>query len=219
MNSTQAIWNWEQQPRVRLSGLAQNPEIQPLEPVSPLSEAGHIGLSPQRGLLYDNLRQHLCAFPANHTLVYGPRGCGKSSLCLSVLNQLASEGLKIVQTDVSALLTHGAWLDSQRHAGHRFVLLLDDLGFEETHSDTFRALKSFLQGGGYSLPECFLLCATANRRHLLAETSNELQRQNDLHPDESAEELLAMADRFGLWIRLHRPDQEQYLQIVEHWLT
>ncbi|MGI9345859.1 MAG: DUF815 domain-containing protein, partial [Gammaproteobacteria bacterium] len=42
---------------------------------------------------------------------------------------------------------------------------------------------------------------------------------NDLHPDESAEELLAMADRFGLWIRLHRPDQEQYLQIVEHWLT
>ena len=55
--------------------------------------------------------------------------------------------------------------------------------------------------------------ATSNRRHLVSRDARENDR-TDLHWSDTAEERLALADRFGLWLGFHALDQDGYLRIV-----
>ncbi len=67
-----------------------------------------------------------------------------------------------------------------------------------------------------------LVCATSNRRHLMPEPqSDNLATQHEdgeIHFGESVEERISLSDRFGLWLAFHPFNQDEYLQIVHHWL-
>jgi hypothetical protein len=40
----------------------------------------------------------------------------------------------------------------------------------------------------------------------------------EIHHGEGVEEKISLSDRFGLWISFYPFTQEQYLEIVHHWL-
>ena len=208
--------NWQAAPVVRL--LAGD-EIA-LHAIAdwPGSDSGPLlGLQPQRRQLAANLAQHLTGLPANHALVYGPRGCGKSSLVTAVLRLLVPLGLKVIQTDARQLQAGFDWLLAQAETGQRFLLFLDDFGFETAGSDDYRALKSCLEGALHSLPDPFILCATANRRHLVPEPAPETA-VTEMHQWEADQERLSLVDRFGLWVRVPTPEPEAWLAMVDSWI-
>jgi predicted AAA+ superfamily ATPase len=40
----------------------------------------------------------------------------------------------------------------------------------------------------------------------------------DLHPGETVEEKISLSERFGLWVSFYPFKQDDYLDIVAHWL-
>ena len=101
-------------------------------------------------------------------------------------------------------------------------MFCDDLSFEE-EDPSFKTVKSVLEGSIDSMGQQCLLYATSNRRHLLPESmvDNEGDRiiaQPEIHISEQVEEKLSLSDRFGLWISFYPINQEQYLEIVRHWV-
>ena len=210
--STGSEHDWRSTPLVRLSQDTDRPQFKPL---AFRDEAVDLpGLELQRDQLLSCLVRHLAGLPTNHVLLYGPRGCGKSSLVYLVLGRLLKAGLKVITADSDSL--QAGWdLLADQPAEHRFLLVLDEWGFDDSESSAFRSIKSLLEGALDSLPENFLLCVTSNRRHLVAEPSSE---GGEIHPLEASQERLALADRLGLWIRVPAPDQNAYLEQVFFWL-
>ncbi|WP_350617411.1 DUF815 domain-containing protein, partial [Pseudomonas sp. HY7a-MNA-CIBAN-0227] len=51
----------------------------------------------QKAKLVQNTRQFLKGYPANHVLMTGTRGAGKSSLIRALLQAYHSEGLRIIE--------------------------------------------------------------------------------------------------------------------------
>jgi predicted AAA+ superfamily ATPase len=42
--------------------------------------------------------------------------------------------------------------------------------------------------------------------------------QGEIHPAEAIEEKISLSERFGLWVSFHSFNQNDYLDIVDHWL-
>jgi predicted AAA+ superfamily ATPase len=40
----------------------------------------------------------------------------------------------------------------------------------------------------------------------------------EIHPGETVEEKISLSERFGLWVSFYPFDQDDYLEIVSHWL-
>ncbi|ANQ83871.1 ATPase family protein [Azoarcus olearius] len=168
-----------------------------------------------------NTRQFLAGRSANNVLLTGARGTGKSSLIKGLLNAYADQGLRLIEVDKSDLVALPEIVDLVAGRPERFILYCDDLSFEEGE-DAYKALKSVLDGSIAAMSANVLVYATSNRRHLMPEYHDEnLQVRHaggELHPGEAVEEKVSLSDRFGLWVSFYPFNQDEYLEIVEHWL-
>src|SRR5690554_4217897 len=144
----------------------------PVPPRDALSLDDLLGIERQKLALVDNTRAFLQGLPANHALLWGSRGSGKSSLIRALLNSLAPDGLRLVQVDRHDLAGLPMLVEQLRDQPHRFVVYCDDLSFEG-HDDAYKALKSVLDGALTGPPPNVLLYATSNRRHLLPESMSD----------------------------------------------
>jgi predicted AAA+ superfamily ATPase len=45
------------------------------------------------------------------------------------------------------------------------------------------------------------------------------QEDGEIHPGETVEEKISLSERFGLWLSFYPFRQDDYLDIVAHWLT
>jgi len=175
----------------------------------------------QKELLDRNTRQFLQALPANHALLWGPRGTGKSSLIKAIFNRYRERGLKLVEVDRDHLGDLPLLCDALYDQPGRFVLFCDDLSFA-ADDPAYKALKVIMDGSISQPPDNVLLYATSNRRHLIPEYMQEnvdsRMVEGELHLSEAIEEKLSLSERFGLWLSFHPFKQEQYLEIVHYWL-
>lgn len=194
----------------------------PVPPRDALSLDDLLGIERQKLALVDNTRAFLEGYPANHALLWGSRGSGKSSLIRALLNSLAPQGLRIIQVDRHDLSGLPMLVEQLRHQPHRFVVYCDDLSFEG-HDDAYKALKSVLDGALTGPPANVLLYATSNRRHLLPESMDDNQDSrlvgNELHHGDAVEEKISLSDRFGLWLGFYPFDQDVYLEACCHWVS
>lgn len=177
----------------------------------------------QKKTLERNIRAFLARRPANHVLMTGARGTGKSSLVRALLQQFSARGLRLIEVDKEDLqhLSLIATLVANRR--ERFVVFCDDLSFEEGESG-YKALKSVLDGSIAATGENLLVIATSNRRHLMPERMRENleakhQPDGEVHPGETVEEKISLSERFGLWLSFQPFRQDDYLDIVAHWLA
>ena len=104
----------------------------------------------------------------------------------------------------------------------RFIIFCDDLSFEDGESG-YKAMKSALDGSVSAQVDNILIYATSNRRHLLPEhmkdnLSYSHSEDGEIHPGEVVEEKISLSERFGLWLSFYPPKQDEYLEIVAHWL-
>lgn len=176
----------------------------------------------QKSILVANTHQFILGAPANNALLTGARGSGKSSLVHALLNAFSPQGLRLVQVEKSAL-SHLAELTGKlRKLPYRFLVMCDDLSFD-LGDDSYRTLKSALEGSVFTAAENMLIYATSNRRHLMPEKmADNLQARHtssgEVHPGEAVEEALSLSDRFGVWLSFYPFPQDDYLVIARHWL-
>lgn len=176
----------------------------------------------QTQALEANTRQLLANLPANNALLWGPRGTGKSSLIKALLNKYAPDGLRMIDVPKAGIGELPQIFDLlDREAAH-FIVLCDDLSFTE-HDESYKTLKAVLEGSISGLPDNVAVYATSNRRHLLPErAADNLETQTidgEIHHGDSIEEKISLSERFGLWLAFRPFSQDEYLHIVNHWLT
>ena len=180
-----------------------------------------IGVERSVARLLANTEQFVLGLPANHVLLFGERGTGKSSAVRGLLARFGARGLRIVEVHKQDLMQLPRVLEALRGAPFRFLLFCDDLSFDAGES-RYRELKAALEGSLLSPPANVRIIATSNRRHLLPETNADnlaahLDEAGDLHMGEVIEEKLALSDRFGLVLGFYGFDQKTYLAIVERY--
>jgi len=105
-----------------------------------------------------------------------------------------------------------------RGSRYRFVVFCDDLSFDGDDT-SYKSLKAVLEGGIEGRPENVILYATSNRRHLMSRDLMENERSTAINPGEAVEEKVSLSDRFGLWLGFHRCSQDEFLAMVEGYVT
>jgi predicted AAA+ superfamily ATPase len=195
--------------------------LAPLKVSLDLSLDDLIGVDRQRSQLARNTQQFIQGLPANHALLWGARGTGKSSLVRALLAEHAAAGLRLIEIERDHLADLPRIVEQLGDLPQRFVMFCDDLSFEAGEGD-YRMLKTVLDGSLERAPDNVLLYATSNRRHLLPEkqSDNESWQRVDgeLHPNEAVEDKIALSDRFGLWLSFYPFTQEHFLDVVRHWI-
>lgn len=186
----------------------------------PLNRLAAVG--PQTERLKRNTEQFLAGRPANNVLMTGSRGTGKSSLVKALLHEYADQGLRLIEVDKSDLISLPFLLPLLEKRPEKFIVFCDDLSFE-TGDETYKALKTTLDGGLSQRCSNVLVYATSNRRHLMPEYMDENTGttgiRGEIHQKEAVEEKVSLSDRFGLWLSFYPFDQNDYLQAVENWLN
>ena len=174
-----------------------------------------VGLERQLERLDANTEAFLAGRGAQHTLLYGPRGSGKSTALRSLGGRYAEAGLRFVEVVPESLSELPTILETLRGRPHVYLLFVDDLSFE-AGSRAYGPLKSLLEGALSGRPENALVYATSNRRHLVSERFSERPDplNDDVHAWDTQHERLALADRFGLVLTFPDATQRRYLEIV-----
>jgi predicted AAA+ superfamily ATPase len=181
-----------------------------------------LGVDRQKQLVEQNTHQFVLGRPANNVLLTGSRGTGKSSLVKALLGAYAGQGLRLVEVGKAALadLPHIIAMIAGRP--ERFILYCDDLSFNSEESG-YQVLKAALDGSLVAFSDNLLIYATSNRRHLMPEFMQENLATKyvgeEIHPAEGIEEKISLSERFGLWVSFYPFSQDEYLEIVAHWLA
>lgn len=176
----------------------------------------------QKSIIERNTLHFVNGKPANHVLMTGSRGTGKSSLVKAMLSQFGQQGLRLIEVDKQDLSDLPDIVDAVADRPEKFIVFCDDLSFEEGEGG-YKALKSILDGSAASTGQNVLIYATSNRRHLMPEYMRENleakhQPDGEVHPGETVEEKISLSERFGLWLSFYPFRQDDYLDIVAHWL-
>jgi predicted AAA+ superfamily ATPase len=179
-----------------------------------------VGYDAQRRPLLENIEAFVSGKPANNVLIYGERGTGKSSTVKALLNAYEERGLRLVEVSPADLMDYPHILRALRGRRERFILFVDDLSFEENETQ-YKGLKALLEGSVEATPPNVILVATSNRRHLVreffAEREEGIHEEGEVRGQDTVEEKLSLADRFGLVVSFYAPDQDTYLRIVDQW--
>jgi predicted AAA+ superfamily ATPase len=176
----------------------------------------------QKAILERNTLSFLEGRPANNVLMTGARGTGKSSLVRALLDAHGARGLRLIEVDKTDLGDLGRIIELIEGRPERYIVFCDDLSFEEGEA-SYKALKSALDGSVAAPGDNLLIYATSNRRHLMPEYLHENlearhQPDGEIHPGETVEEKISLSERFGLWLSFYPFGQDDYLDIVGHWL-
>lgn len=176
----------------------------------------------QKTEIVRNTCQFLQNLPANNVLLTGARGTGKSSLVKALLNAYSAQNLRLIEVEKQDLIHMNQIVDLVRNRPEKFIIFCDDLTFEADDVG-YKALKVVLDGSLAHTSENVLVYATSNRKNLMPEmmVDNLSFKHSDgeIRPNETLDEKVALAERFGLWLSFYAFDQDEYLAIAENWLN
>lgn len=174
-----------------------------------------IGIDEQKSKVVMNVLRLAGGHAAHDMLLWGSRGMGKSALIRSSIAFAQIEHphsialVQVAHEALSGLSDLFALLGAQ---DRRFLVFIDDLGFEDDDSTGPRLLRSWLEGGVEARPANVRLAVTSNRRAIVA---RHLAEQDDpINPRDAVDDRLALSDRFGLSVGFHNCSQDDYLAIV-----
>jgi predicted AAA+ superfamily ATPase len=193
-------------------------QLHPVTHIDDISLESLIGIERQKQALIANTERFLAGKPANHALLWGARGTGKSSLVKAVLNEYAAHGLRLIEVFKTDLHNLPEIVDGIRGLPQKFIIYSDDFSFEVNDS-SYIGLKTLLEGSIEQPPDNVKLYTTSNRRHLVPECMQDNLDSKvvdgELHYADAIEEKISLSDRFGLWLSFYQPTLEGYLAIVD----
>ena len=168
----------------------------------------------ERNLVVENTKALLKGGEAANVLLYGDAGTGKSSTVKAVVNQYKDEGLRLVEVKKNQLRKLPDILGQLADNPLKFIIFIDDLSFTE-NDDDFSSLKALLEGGVSAKSGNVAIYATSNRRHLVKERLSN-RDGDDLHVNDTLQDISGLSARFGLTIVFQKPGKDVYLEIVKH---
>ena len=186
----------------------------------PVSLSDFIGYEEQREEIIRNTEMFLDGYSANNILLYGDRGTGKSSTVKALVNEYCKRGLRIVEVPKNNLIDFPKILQLLKDRKQKFIIFIDDLAFEDAE-ENYTSLKAVLEGGIQARPKNVVIYATSNRRHLIKEKFSDRvglhsgNADDEIRSQDTIQEKLSLADRFGITIVFSSPDKQNFLKIVE----
>lgn len=184
-----------------------------VEKLPVVDEKQLIGVQEYYDLLACNTLNFCTHKPATNALLWGARGCGKSSIVKALCNTYASlyPALRIFEIESKDIAMLPLLFDCMRKSEYDFIVFCDDLTFT-LNADIYHGLKSAIDGSFEQQAKNIIVYATSNLRHLMPEytESNMLQTQDYIH------ELLSLSDRFPLQIGFYNHGKEEYLATLSH---
>lgn len=189
-------------------------KVVPIEQTEPVLLADIIGCEEQKNELSRNTEAFLSGSHANNVLLYGDSGTGKTSSIKAILNEYCAQGLKMIEVTRQQYETLPDMIHRLRGRKYFFILLLDDLSFEDFETE-YKQLKGVIEGGLEMKPQNMLIYATSNRRHLIRESwKDRALSEEDVHHSDTLEEKLSLVNRFGITLRYYHPTKDEYLDII-----
>ena len=168
----------------------------------------------EQQIILDNTQALLDGKPAANILLSGDAGTGKSSTVKAVVNELHHKGLRILEVRKEQLREIPGILDELNTNPLKFILFIDDLSFQRD-DDNFSALKAILEGSVSARSRNVVIYATSNRRHLVKESFSG-REGDDVHRNDTLQEMISLSERFGIQITFQKPNRATYLDIVHH---
>ena len=187
-------------------------------------------------LLEDNTRNLLDGYRAHNALIWGPRGCGKSSLIRGLVTRYWERGLRGVEVPAASYGSLARLYALVRDRRERFIAVLDNIGLDR-RSASARALSSVLDGGLEQVPGNLVFYATSNFKDLIDREGERPQGPPPLPVEDvpvdrrttvprpgpgpydpqafqRLDERRALDDRFALKVFLDFPTRSQYESIL-----
>ena len=171
-----------------------------------------VGLDRQKKVLQENTEAFLDGSFANNVLLFGDRGSGKSSSVKALLNMYADRGLRVIELPKSAITSMPMLTNMLAGSPHKYILFFDDLTFER-HDTEYRSLKIAMEGQLQAAAKNVLVYATSNRRHLIRETLAD-REGGEFNMNDNMQEMLSLAERFGISLFFPSPDPKEYFEII-----
>ncbi|MCQ2559480.1 MAG: ATP-binding protein [Clostridia bacterium] len=187
----------------------ENSTLQGVKQPDPLKLENLINLEKEHQQILANTDRFVQGLPASNLILYGDRGSGKSSTVKALLHHYIQANLRLVELSNAHLAELPRLMRYLTPFKHYFIIFIDDLSFETTNHQ-YKWLKTALEGGITSRPANILLYVTSNRRHLIQENF----KTDEIRPQDSLQEQMSLADRFGQTIIFTNPNQKAYLEIV-----
>lgn len=193
---------------------AEGTEIVPITKIAHVHLDDLVGYEIAKKKLIENTEAFVNGRKANNCLLYGDAGTGKSTSIKAVLNQYYDRGLRMIEVYKHQFQDLNDIIAQVKNRNYKFIIYMDDLSFEEFETE-YKYLKAVIEGGLERKPENILIYATSNRRHLVRETfRDKADRDEELHTNDTVQEKLSLAGRFGVSIYFGKPDKKQFQEIV-----
>lgn len=190
-------------------------DIAPIINVEHVYFSDIVGYELQKQKLIENTEAFIEGKKANNVLLFGDAGTGKSSSVKAVLNEYYGRGLRIIEVYKHQFKALSQVLEQIKDRNYKFIIYMDDLSFEDYELE-YKYLKAILEGGLGKRPDNVLIYATSNRRHLIREKfSDKRELDDELHNNDTVQEKLSLASRFGVTIYYGSPDKRQFETIVK----
>ena len=172
-----------------------------------------IGYEEERGKVVKNTRAFIDGRPAANVLLCGDAGAGKSSTVKAVANAFFDEGVRLIELRKDQLRYLPEVMGKISGNPLKFIIFIDDLSFNQ-NDDNFNMLKAALEGSASAMADNAVIYATSNRRHIIKESFSD-REGDDVHRNDTLQELLSLSERFGLTVLFSKPNKALYLEIVK----
>ncbi len=190
----------------------ENGEIVPVDSADEISLESFVGYEKEREAVEENTVALLEGRDAVNVLLCGDAGTGKSSTVKALVNHYFSYGLRLIEIRKDQLFSLSHIMGKIADNPLKFIIFIDDLSFNK-NDDCFSMLKAALEGSASAKAKNALIYATSNRRHIVKESFSE-RGGDDIHRNDTVQELLSLSDRFGLTVYFQKPNKILYLDIV-----
>lgn len=189
-------------------------QIVPITNITHVHLEDLVGYETQKQKLVENTEAFVQNRKANNCLLFGDAGTGKSSSIKAIANEYYEKGLRIIEIYKHQFRDLNDVIAQIKNRNYKFIIYMDDLSFEDFETD-YKYLKAVIEGGLEKKPKNVLIYATSNRRHLIRETvSDKNERDEELHTNDTVQEKLSLAYRFGVTIYFGKPAPKEFQNIV-----
>ncbi len=188
--------------------------IENIKEIDVVKEDELLEIDKQKNLAKRNIEAFLSDKPFLNMLLWGERGCGKSSLIKMLLTIYKEKGLRIVEMHPDEIENiYMLYGEIRKNNQYKFLLLFDDMSFDNEDAQ-YRQFKSILEGGIEKTPDNVMFVATSNKRHL---TKDRVLSTDDLYSHDDINEQLSLFGRFGLILGFYPLSRASYLKIAKYY--
>ena len=166
----------------------------------------------ERKLVLENTKALANGKIASNVLLYGDAGTGKSTTVKACAMAYQDKGVRLIEFKKNQISMIPVLAEKLAKSPLKFIFFIDDLTFVE-NDENYYDLKGILEGNVSGTAPNILIYATSNRRHLVKESMGD-RDGDDIHLNDTLQETMSLASRFGLTVTFTKPEKEVYLSIV-----